>query len=177
VVKCAECGFLAARNIQTREIEEVEGLFRDEGEPSFGNLGIPKHEGLPLCFARAFDLKSEFKKCAGKGDPDAYSIYLVIHEDRDCSSYTEWQQGFTPKEHREMLDRKWLMEFQAAREKEDKEWRESQRREDLLWREKQEKKAEKRHRTDLIIIGIVATILICLVTIIAAFIERGSLFP
>jgi len=55
MVKCAECGFLAARNITTRELEEAEDTFREKGIPpniidDDGRLR-PKHEQLPLCFA------------------------------------------------------------------------------------------------------------------------------
>jgi len=65
------------------------------------------------------------------------------------------------------------MNFQAEREDADRKWREEQRREDLRWREEQEEKAEKRHRWDLIILGVVATLIICIATIVAAYIERG----
>ncbi len=76
-----------------------------------------------------------------------------------------------------MLDRKWQLEFQAKSEKEDRQWREEQRRKDLEWRNTQEEKATKRHRWDLIILGIVVTLIIAIVTILAAFIKRGSLWP
>ncbi len=41
-------------------------------------------------------------------DPTAFlaSMETVIRKDRsDCPEWTQWQRGFTPKEHREMRDR------------------------------------------------------------------------
>ncbi len=71
--------------------------------------GRPKarHEPLPLCFMASCNLKDEFKKTAGKDSPDYTSVHFVIHEDRECKAFTKWQQGFAPKEHREMIDRQW----------------------------------------------------------------------
>ncbi len=118
MVKCADCGFLTARNLQTRQLEEAEAIFRDKGKPAIIHdkdslLGMgSRHEGEPLCFAQAYDLRSEFMAHTLKNNPkyttsDNQSIYAVIHEARKCKCFVSWQQGFTPKEHREMIDRKW----------------------------------------------------------------------
>lgn len=176
-MKCAECGFLAARNITTRELEEAEDTFREKGIPpniidDDGRLR-PKHEQLPLCFAQRYNLRDEFKEFAGKDSADYLSVFNVLNEERECEAFRKWQQGFTPKEHMEMQREERRMNFQAEREDADRKWREEQRREDLRWREEQEEKAEKRHRWDLIILGVVATLIICIATIVAAYIERG----
>ena len=78
----------------------------------------------------------------------------VIHEERECGeSFTEWQLGFTPKEHREMLDRK-----------EWRDWQERQRKEDKHWRV-----------IELIVLGIIAVLVAGGFTVLGAFIERGSI--
>jgi len=185
MVKCSECGFLAVRRKDTIELEEVEFESRQSGDMR------PRYHYVPICFTLVANFGEEVEKlekspeyatrCDEHGDaiwPQWYDLVGgALVKERECPSFTRWHQGFTPKEHQEMLDRQWLLDFQAKREQEDRDWREHERIEDLEWREKQEQKAEGRHRTDLIIIGIVATLLICAVTIIAAFIERGSLFP
>jgi hypothetical protein len=187
VAKCSECGFLTLRDKCDGSLLEVTDDYRVSGKvPSF--LTGEAHN-YPICFVMAYNLMPEVEQAAqqqfterneGWSDWPEY-VLKIITKERDCDvrskMFVTYQQGFTPKEHREMLDRQWLIANQNKREREDRLWREQQRIEDLQWRETQEEKAEHRHRTDLIIIGIVATLLICAVTIMAAFIERGSLFP
>lgn len=126
MVKCAECGFLAARNITTRELEEAEETFREKGiTPLIGQLqGRPmaRHESLPLCFARAYNLLDEFKEFAGKDNPDYTSVHFVIYEERECEAFTEWQQGFTPREHKDMLDQQKWRAWQEERRRNDRKW-------------------------------------------------------
>src|SRR5947209_1382096 len=101
MVRCADCGFLAVRNWQTRALAETESLMRHEGEapPIFNTPGSAFYERTPICFVRAWDLPEE----AGALDNKAAFLRVVQHE-RVCAAYTPWQQGFTPREHREMLD-------------------------------------------------------------------------
>lgn len=63
------------------------------------------------------------------GDSDTatkQTIRSVIQNDRTCALFTEWHQGFTPKEHQEMMDRKAMLEWQTKREDADKKWRSGQ---------------------------------------------------
>jgi len=75
----------------------------------------------------------------------------VFSKERPCESFTRWQQGFTPKEHREMIDHQAMVKWQAEREDTDR-----------LWREKQEK---IRSRTEwgryifLALFGIIAVVI------------------
>lgn len=167
MVKCAECGYLTVRNVNTYSLDEAGGEFRETG------AAYSLHERRPVCFQRC-DLRREIKQAFGTGKNEMGCVLQVISKERDCNKFMDWQQGFTPKEHRELSDRKWMLEFQDKREKEDKEWREKQRRMDLDWREDQEKRTEGRHRWDLILTGGIATVAICAATIIAAFIARGK---
>lgn len=112
MVKCAECGFLAIRNVESRELEEAEKDIREHGccTVLIGQIqGHPqlRHTGLPLCFAGRYDLWDESKKETVKGDRNTRGARTVIHKQRRCEGFTKWQLGFTPKEHREMIDRQW----------------------------------------------------------------------
>ena len=139
--KCAECGFLAGRNKTTRELEEIEGQFRSSGDQpkvnyQYGNIGALKQEPLPVCFARSFNLHNEIKlsyQNARQKMPEEarkqlglpeWKIYVseILSAERECKSFTDWQQGFTPKEHREILDRKIMMEMEENRRKNDRKW-------------------------------------------------------
>jgi hypothetical protein len=151
--KCADCGFLAVRNIYSRGLEEAEKTFRDTGaQPTTvthntdGTLIIiGSYEDEPLCFMQACNLKKEFYK------PLNSSVPIVLHEDRECDEFTEWQQGSSPKEHREMMDRKEMLKWQADREDADKKWREQQ---------EQKHSTEEWHRYIFVgILGIVAVII------------------
>ncbi len=86
------------------------------------------YERSPICFATAWDLRDEVTEA----NPD--ELLRVFQRNRDCSSFTPWQQGFTPKEHREMMDRERARQWQAERERADRDWRRQQRRDDVRWR-------------------------------------------
>lgn len=91
MVKCVDCGLLAARNYQTRELEELEATFRKTGEPVVRAQPLPmpeyistlgsRHEREPLCFAQApafGNVAAHQRLCApnclaGSDDP-----YLVL---------------------------------------------------------------------------------------------------
>ncbi len=176
MVKCSECGFLSAKNMTTRNLEEVEGEFRRSGNSPNGimsgkEIDYPRHKEYPICFVQKYDLIDSFERISGQKPA---RFLTIINKERECELFTKWQQGFTPKDHREMMDRDKMLKWQTEREEVDRKWREDQRKDDLLWRADQEQKASRRHRWDLIIIGIVATLLICGATIAAAFIARGS---
>ena len=72
--------------------------------------------------------------------------------------------GFSPKEHREMMDREWMLKWQADREEADRKWREKQRQEDKQWR-----------RIELIVIGIIGVLVAGGFAVLGAFIQRGSI--
>jgi len=113
--KCVDCGFLAKGhtfsevNDQERRLEITSGasniLDRDsfvcaEGKMDFANETDPSGDAFPVLRARP-----------------------VFQKERDCAAFRKWQRGFTPKEHREMMDRE-----------EWRKWQEKQRRDDFKWR-------------------------------------------
>jgi hypothetical protein len=136
MVKCANCGCLSARNRITRELEEVEKTTRENGETPRTITGaedsrglqvwISRQEDLLVCFLQKYDLISEVEKLKKGNTKVTASIMEVIQGERDCSQFVEWKQGFTPKEHQEILDRKQMLDWQAKREDADRRWQSRQ---------------------------------------------------
>ena len=159
--KCADCGFLASRNVQTRWLEETEEEIRREGGLVVAwNTGKPLGRfEPPICFRQ----NTDYKPVAFTTFVDTKAVKAEINKERNCDLFTEWKQGHSPREHLDMINQQLWLEYQDRKEKEDKEWR-----------EKQEQRADRRHKWDLIILGFVATAAIVAATIIAAFIQRGS---
>jgi hypothetical protein len=113
--KCIDCGYLAVRDIDTRQLEEAE---RDESgnmvfprvrRQAWGGILFPKHDA-PICFARNSYLQSKYE-----AKPPQFNLLpaweakvrQLLIEEHPCSDFTDWIQGFIPKEHREMIDKKW----------------------------------------------------------------------
>ena len=117
-VKCAGCGFLAVRNLHTRELVEVEEDLRQKWRLVPANINVPGggeilvYSDFPMCFRRVVDLKAE----AQSHD----QIKAAITQDRTatCAGYfTKWEQGFTPKEHQEVINAKELRALEATARK------------------------------------------------------------
>ena len=116
MVKCANCGYLASRNNESRILEETEQITRDEGIPS------NNHEP-PICFVQAKGLWNEGGVKYGIVTSETVpNIQSTVQKERDCGEFTTWHQGFVPREHREMLDRQWQLEQEEKRRKSDRIW-------------------------------------------------------
>ncbi len=64
-VKCAECGFLALRNIYNRQLVEADCEYREELTlPKSIEKEVPECELSPLCFVRKCDLRKEATRIA-----------------------------------------------------------------------------------------------------------------
>lgn len=177
MVKCAECGFLSQNTWAAfgipHELIEVPIDSRTTGQLPGQRHGFGatiQSATLPTCFVRATSLEDEIKKqhddlvATGEKERGAeYYTLKVITKVRSCDGYVKWSRGFTPKEHREMLDRQWMMEREERRDKELRDW--------------QERMEGRRHGQNLFWFGIVATVAIVAATIIGAYIERGSQPP
>jgi len=133
LVRCSECGFLAARDWGTREFVEIDDKKRNSGKigSDFGGL-----EPIPVCFINCFNIKEEVEvlRKAARDEPtqNSYGQHIsphwenyvkqVLNTERVCEYFIEWQQGSTPKEHREMMDRQFMMEMEEKRRKNDRKW-------------------------------------------------------
>ena len=124
--KCAYCGYLSVRNKDDYSLDEPSIDFREKGQVATtwddkGRNPHSLHEPIPLCFARQAYLGDATKAIKDRKNPFG-EVKKIIQNDNDCKEFIDWQQGFTPKEHREMMDRKKMMEWQMEREKNDRKW-------------------------------------------------------
>lgn len=156
-VRCKDCGFLGLRMIHSREIAEVEQEIREshkfpdyytgsDGPGGTGEYYVP----LAICCMMEKQVSAE---STGPMTERAERFFTVINKDRTCQSFMEWQNGFTPKEHREMLDRRMNLEFQERRENADREYQRGRDSDDREWRKDQESIASKRHFQQLLVMG------------------------
>ena len=158
MVKCADCGFLGVRAIWTVS----EGNFPTAGQ--VGEMwhvsrtqGAMEYPSNALCLAGVIEFPLGISK-------SHTGLLAIVQEERECSEFTPWRQGFTPKEHREMLDRKWMIEREDRR---DQEMRAREDRRDQELRRLQ----ERLHSRELWIMGGAVTIALIVSGVIAAVIE------
>jgi hypothetical protein len=124
--RCADCGFLAVRGTD-RILHEVERESRRTGR-----MGSNILASAPTCFVQAADLQKEMVD-SGSVDNKAAA---VINKDRVCPpaglsiGFTPWIQGYTPKEHREMIDSREMRAWQAEQREKDRVWQDEQRTKD-----------------------------------------------
>lgn len=155
MARCSECGFLAIRNGESRNLEELEFGSRQSGE-----IDEHKYIRIPVCFVMTVSLDKEAKELrqlpqykTGQNNIDWNALTKeMLNKERKCESFTEWHQGYTPKEHREMLDRQEWRDWQAKQRKEDKRWR----------------------MIELIVFGIISVLVAGGFTLLGAFISRGG---
>lgn len=99
-----------------------------------------------------------------ENDPQYESIKFhdAINKERQCEGFVKWSQGFTPKEHQDMLDRQWKVEYERRRDQEDREWRDRKDKEDRRWKV-----------LELIVMGGIVTLVSVIAQLVAAYIARG----
>lgn len=98
-------------------------------------------------------------------------VQAEMVEIRSCDGFTNYLQGFSPKEHLEMENSRAAVAIQDRRENEDKRWRERQADNEKRWRERQAKKEQQRHIMNLIVFGVVGA----LVSIVSSWIQSGDI--
>lgn len=174
MVKCSDCGFLCVLSQEDWTYIEADIFYRQEGYSAGALSPSPKAFVEPHCSIHFQAIHSEPLEANGGGvqltDPGGglrklenlqgedvtdKAVVGVITKPRACEGFFSWKPGFSPKEHFEMLE-------QERRQK----WQEEQSRSDRRWR-----------IIEIIVLGIIVTLLAGGFTILGAFIERGSLFP
>ena len=123
-VKCRECGFVSARDWDTRQFTEMDDKKRSTGKIGTMYAGF---EPMQVCFINSFNIREEVEilRKAAHDEPKQNSIGEMIYPDlsihvnavlnteRVCKPFRKWQQGFTPKEHKEIVnkehERKWRL--------------------------------------------------------------------
>lgn len=149
--QCFDCGFLALRNMEGAALLEADGIYRQVGATGHYNVRLANY---PVCFALAASLSDEgiaeiraihqdYVRDMGAEDANTTDMWdeafrdasaLVVRRDRTCPSWTKWQQGFSPKEHRELLDRQWMRKQEEQRLDADRRWQRRMRRDERNWR-------------------------------------------
>lgn len=109
MVKCAECGYLAVRH----SLAEVNEDGRKVEIPLWGRDAL-------ICFSQALDFRRAVDE-KSPGYPPSL-VLNVLQTERNCPYFTKWQMGFSPKEHRDMIDRQWRLEQEDKRRKSDRMW-------------------------------------------------------
>lgn len=150
MVKCAGCGFLAVRHKQTRQLLDAELLLRERGylletDPVTGTTA---YEPYPICFVQ----KLNFRIVVGNNPTEAI-LSATVREPRECDGFTEWQQGFTPKEHLEMIQEKDRLAWQKEREDADREFQSQQVARAEQFQADEAARADKRHKDDIDLYG------------------------
>jgi hypothetical protein len=104
MAKCAQCGFLAVWDLRNTQFQEASEWFRAHGVPEHVQENRAAYQAK--CFVQADDLIKEVPQSPGRGTEYTQAILSAIKRDRNCSVATPWKQGFHPKEHQEMIDRR-----------------------------------------------------------------------
>jgi|GEM_PF-5632631 len=103
MAKCSECGFLAVWDVRKYEFIETSEHCRSHGFPERYTQHLQAYE--VKCLIQKHDLGKEVRAgdyVVGLKD----TVRKVITTLRTCNGFTPWIQGFHPKEHQEMIDRK-----------------------------------------------------------------------
>jgi hypothetical protein len=134
LVKCGDCGLVAFRVFDgaTSTLVEIEQLARD-------NEQYAPSACVLLCFVRAHDLRKEFgERTEGSPHSSGYRLLPILQKERECPAFQKWKQGYSPKEHIEMMQTDLLKKEIEERKKADEERAERRLLNDRKWR-----KAEK----------------------------------
>ena len=125
---CRDCGYLALRRISDNALVEAHSLVREDGRTRgqgthSGDIDV--YEPHALCFRQQAELHLAPE---GHSNIPAHTNLAAITQDHDCPEFREWQQGFTPKEHRELHLAEIADQRDAQRIEDDRKWREEQAR-------------------------------------------------
>lgn len=183
--RCAGCGFLVLRDVETGELVGADSDFRTTGEPGVGGNFYEAFGDIPLphCLEREIPLAELIEsnpKWQGDGtskvsDARRRFINETIIEERECPSYFRWRQGATPREHREMAHRESMLTREdriraELHDREDRRDREMRQREDER-DSRLENLQREFHRRELLILGGVVTFALGVSSVVAAILE------
>lgn len=142
MVRCADCGYLAQRRTEDRMLLDAEDNYRrTAGVPSLKHAPELLYEEIPICFVRAINFREAISD--GYDRYDSTRALTVIKSPRECGFFTKWHQGFTPKEHYEMMLEEKRLLRQKELEESDRRWRCDEAEKDHVWREGQRQLSEK----------------------------------
>ena len=177
MVTCADCGLLGIVYLVNKQWFHADQRYRSSGLAEDVAPGLVAHYPA-RCFALAFNLEQERVGWETAGQDFALATTTVLQWPRDCPEWIKWRNGFSPKEHAEMLDRQRLLDWQAKREDADRDWRERQRGLDLeardderKWREAQDARARS---TKLVEIALTAALTMLSIVLASFFVIKAA---
>jgi hypothetical protein len=92
MVRCADCGFLARRKNEMRELVEAEQVTRDMGSPG-GSM-----DKVLVCARSVQRIDEECTKASPGGLVQSQFVLEVIQRDRgECPGFFPWRPGWSPK--------------------------------------------------------------------------------
>ena len=193
MVRCKDCGLLTLRNRVSRELIEADQLYRRN--PRGVEIAHIRHDGVPLCFARVFDLAEEFNEADQNRARRANEIAQAEEEARlrqglrprigivtesEADRKSEAARTVTARERDCVVFTPWRQGF-APKEhlemldrEERRRWQEEQRAADLRWREQQRREDKWWRVIELIVLAGIATLIAGGFTLLGAFIQRGT---
>lgn len=127
MVKCGECGFYSTRHAPSGSLTEVPYEWRVD-KPDLRTGRDTPYMYFPVCGVRAKRLHDE------TSERTATELWKIGKLERTCDRWTEWHIGFTPKEHREMLDRDRILDREERRDKEQRDWQRTESASNKRWR-------------------------------------------
>jgi hypothetical protein len=156
---------LAVRHFQTRQLLDAEQKFRDDGYiPDVAvdyKTSVPAYDGYPVCFVRRIRLDQKI------GNPNNADARMRVVQSTTCEQHTPWLQGFTPREHREMIQEEARLKWQAEREAADRADRDRRDQDARRFQEDQADRAT-RHENRSLGVAIIAVIVAVVGPILAA---------
>lgn len=150
MVQCSDCGFLGLRQNRTGRLREAIEDFRKQGSAAGGWNDYPlcairaadldgecatqrpieqqmrDDEGVDRVQVTIRAQGRETTETHPYDNPRAVTraaVRYVISRERDCTEFIEWHPGFTPQDHRRMLDQRWREAQEDARRRSERRWR------------------------------------------------------
>lgn len=185
---CSGCGFLCYRDNEDRLREvnaEVRLLDKLPGQSIMASERTWRLSTKPLCFAMRQELREQIMMQNGAQPEQIFASAILMKH--NCPEWIEWQQGFSPKEHREMRaaeDIRKATEEQRQREEKreqeqrqrDREWEAKVEADTRTWQAEQARK-QQTHEWRTTAAQIVSTLLVGWLAYIATTNQNSQQTP
>lgn len=175
---CINCGFLTVFRLRDSDnlarFPEVTENVRGNARDFFWME--------PVCFVNAADpplmLEKQQLTEVAEGvqlppERSGEAVEAVLIRDRKCKASTIWRPGYTPREHRELVDRKWVMAREDHRDKEMREREDARDATTARFHKEEIDTLKSQHRWQLIIFGALVTLAVVVSTLVGSMIQAG----
>lgn len=142
--RCVDCGFLTLRS-EAGDLVEADEPFKRTGhsthprqmKPGDADWHLRFDDQHPLCFMRQTELPHQLSTVLARGGPDlsgeerATRVVEALVVEQGCPEFVPWQQGFSPRDHREMQDQERERKRRVEEEQERREFQAGLQRQQL----------------------------------------------